>query len=271
MKKKIIIILLLFFVVQPESVNAQPDYIYKEYYSLVGRKIKKGKSINTVKPFIGITSHHLPTAAPLLDNFYGQLKKARPDIKTFLIIGPDHFEKCKQKFVTSNKKLNTMFGELKVDNKLYNELIGSGIKKEGQCFIGEHSIGVQANYIKKFFPKSEVVPILLSYSAKNKNFQNTIKVLKKRKADIFIVQSTDFAHYVNAKQARVVDETSRKMIGELNGDSFSLKQIDSPGSIKLMLQLAKELRLKPEIIEHKNSFDFNGAFNNTTSYFSIFF
>lgn len=271
MKNIYIFITLFILSALPLSASAEINYQYKDYRSLIGRQESSLKTPKTKQPLIGITSHHLPTASPLINNFYYQLKKSRPDIKTFVVIGPDHFEKCKQKFVTTDMPVNTMFGQLPVDQKLVKELVKAGIKKESGCFVGEHSIGVEANFIKKIFPKAEIVPILLSYSAKDKNFENVIKVLVKNKADIFVVESTDFTHYVDASKANINDQFSSKWIKTLNGTAFTLKQVDSPGTIRLILQLAKALKLKPEITDHKNSFDYGGSFSNTTSYFSVLF
>lgn len=271
MLKKIIPIILLLLVSEPVAASAGISYEYREFRDLIGRQQTVKRPMKTKKPFIGITSHHLPTASPLLDNFYYQLKRVRPDIKTFVIIGPDHFERCRQKFVVADSAVGTMFGSLEIDRKLLAELLKAGPRIENSCFHGEHAIGVEANYIKKIFPKAKIVPMLLSYSAKNRNFSNTVRVLEKNKNDIFVVESTDFTHYVDARKAAVNDGISRKLIESLNGEAFTLKQVDSPGTIKLILQLAKAMKLKPEIIEHKNSFEYDGGFKNTTSYFSVMF
>lgn len=272
MNRKIKLLILFFAAITPQlALAGSVNYQYPAYRELIGRHEAKGLTLRTERPLIGITSHHLPTASPLLDNFYSLLKETRPDIKTFVVVGPDHFEHCRHKFVVSDSLIETMFGELKIDQSLLKEIAQAGPVIENDCFHGEHAIGVEANYIKKYFPESQIMPILLSYSARNRNFNKTVAVLKKYRHDIFVVESTDFTHYVDARAANANDEISRKQINKLDGPAFTLKQVDSPGTIKLILQLAKELKLKPEIIEHKNSFDYTGAFENTTSYFSVMF
>lgn len=272
MKNKAKLFIMFFAAMAPQLVLAgSVNYQYPAYRELIGRHAAKGLELKTKRPLIGITSHHLPTASPLLDNFYLLLKKQRPDIKTFVVVGPDHFERCRRKFVVSDSLVKTMFGEIKIDQSLLKDLTKAGPVIENDCFHGEHAIGVEANYIKKYFPEAQILPMLLSYAARNRNFYKTIAVLKKHQNNIFVLESTDFTHYVNARQANANDEISRRLINSLDGRGFTLKQVDSPGTIKLILQLAKELKLKPEIIEHKNSFDYTGAFENTTSYFSVVF
>ena len=270
--RKILVHLMLLLLIIPSFVQAvNTNYQYSDYRNLIGKEKNVQQKLKTKNPLIGITSHHLPTASPLLDNFYYQLQIARPNIETFVVVGPDHFERCKQKFVASDAKIATMFGELEIDHTLLGQILKTGPKIENDCFVGEHSIGVEANYIKKFFPKAKIAPILLSYSAKARNFDKLIKVLQKNKDNIFVLESTDFTHYTDVEKANANDEISRKLIKDLNGEAFSLKQVDSPATIKLILQLARTLKLSAEIIEHKNSHDYTGSYNNTTSYFSVIF
>jgi len=253
------------------QANAALMYEYKEYKSLIGRQKNVDYRLKTKQPFIGIISHHLPTASPLIDNFYYQLQKSRPSIKTFVVIGPDHSERCRQNFSLKDVAVMTMYGEVATNKQLAKQLLGVGAKLDEACFAGEHAIGVQANYIRKFFPDAKMAPILLSYSAKQRDFTALIKELKKNRGEIFVLASVDFTHYQEVQKAEAIDAVSRKMINELAGGSFSLKQIDSPATIRIILCLAKELGLKPEILEHKNSFDYNGVYKNTTSYFSVLF
>ncbi len=55
------------------------------------------------KPTAAITSHHLPTAENFIHSIYAGLKSQNPDIETFIIVGPDHFEQCGS-LITMTKK-----------------------------------------------------------------------------------------------------------------------------------------------------------------------
>ncbi len=270
-KKYALLLLSLFLAVQPVMAGTPLVYDYKDYKSLIGRKKNPDYRLRIKSPSVGIVSHHLPTASPLIDNFYFQLKKNRPNIKTFVVIGPDHSERCRHKFGVSDADITTMYGSIAADKKLVKRIEVAGAKIENHCFEGEHAIGVQANYIRKFFPQAKIAPILLSFAAKQSDFSGLVNELEKNRADIFVLASVDFTHYMDVQQAEAIDAISLKMINGLEGGSFSLKQIDSPATIKAVLCLARRLRLQAEVVEHKNSFDYNGAYKNTTSYFSVFF
>jgi len=262
---------LFLLVANPAVTSASVSYQYEEYRALIGRQAVEARRLKMKTPQIGIVSHHLPTASPLIDDFYRHLKKARPDIGTFIVVGPDHFEKCRHKFSVSGQSVSTMFGEIKNDSNIFSQLSIAGAKKEDACFQGEHAIGVQANYIRKYFPEARIVPLLLSYLAQSRNFDKTIAVLKKNRKNTFVLASLDFTHYIDARAANINDEVSHKLLLSQDGPAFTLKQVDSPGTLRLVLRLARELKLNTEILDHKNSFDYNGSFQNTTSYFSVLF
>lgn len=270
-KKCVILLLFLLLAARPVMASAPLVYDYKEYKSLIGRKKNPDYRLRVKSPSIGIVSHHLPTASPLIDNFYYQLRKNRPNIKTFVVLGPDHSERCRQKFAVSDADIMTMYGSIAADKKMIKRIEAAGAKMENHCFEGEHAIGVQASYIRKFFPQARIAPILLSFAARQSDFSGLVSELEKNRSDIFVVASVDFTHYMDVQQAEAIDAISLKMINGLEGGSFSLKQIDSPATIKAVLCLARRLGLQAEIVEHKNSFDYNGAYKNTTSYFSVFF
>lgn len=250
---------------------ASPVYDYKDFKgliesSLAPRKISASPNI----PSSGITSHHLPVAAPLIAEFYLTLKNRRPDIKSFVIIGPDHFEKCHANFSINNEKIETSFGRLCPDKKIVDDLSVMGANLDKKCFENEHAIGVEANYIKKLYPDASVTPILFSYSARFRNLSKLVKYFTNQD-DIFVLGSMDFSHYQKNDKADLIDEISKKKIEALNGQGLELANVDSPATLKLMLDLAKLRSEKAEILDHKNSSFYTGDKNNTTSYFDVFF
>lgn len=268
---KIIIIILLSLFSFNSVVLAATVYDYAEYKVLIESKLdNKITKINKYFPTAGIISHHLPTAAPLISEFYLKLKARRPEIKKFIVIGPDHFERCRSNFSYSSEKIKTSFGEMMPDEKIISGLKDSGASEDKKCFNGEHAIGVQANFIKKLYPDASLTPIILSYSARNRNFSKLIKYLSENE-DIFVVASLDFSHYLKKDKAEAIDAITKDKIENRDGLGLALKNVDSPATLKLMLDLARKKKEKVEIINHKNSADFTGDKNNTTSYFDVFF
>ena len=267
---RIIAVLVLSFLLFSQGVFAASIYDYKDFWGLIENSLAKTVRSKKPVPNAGITSHHLPTAAPLIAEFYLTLKSRRPEIKKFIVIGPDHFEKCRSDFSISAEKIITSFGDLKPDKKIVADLKKTGASEDLKCFNGEHAIGVEANFIKKLYPDASLTPIMLAYRARGRNFSQLIKYLAEHK-DIFVIASLDFSHYLTKDQAERIDEETQKKIKNLDSRWLELKNVDSPATLKLMFDLARKKGEKAEIISHKNSADFDGDKSYTTSYFDVFF
>lgn len=268
---RILTAVILSFLLFSQEAAAASIYDYKDFKGLIENGLAQ-KTVQSDKsaPSAGITSHHLPVASPLISEFYLDLKSRRPEIKRFIVIGPDHFERCRADFSFSSEKIITSFGALKPDKKIAADLKDLGAREDLKCFNGEHAIGVEANFIKKLYPDASLTPILLSYSARSRNFSRLIKYLADSD-DIFVIASLDFSHYLKKDKAEMVDVITKKKIEKLDGRGLELKNVDSPATLKLMFDLARERREKAEIIDHKNSADFTGDKSYTTSYFDVFF
>lgn len=293
MKKLFIAIILIFsalfiLVWQHNSLKqAKIPLLNKDYEEVklnkfynTGFKELKSEIINSLKKpvlsaggkqaKIGIISHHLPTALPLISNFYNNLRGAVKGNELFIILGPDHKEKCKYKISVTKNSFLTPFGELKVDANLNEQLIRAGAGIDENCFRDEHSIGVQAVFIKYLFPEARIVPLLFSSSANNEDLEK-IKLVLAKQQDAFIVGSVDFSHHFRYEEAETIDKESENIIKNLVENKFDLKQVDSPPIMNLVINLARAENLEPLILERKNSFNYNFQKENSTGYISALF
>jgi hypothetical protein len=221
---------------------------------------------------IGITSHHLPTALPFIVDFYKALLNSQGPREIFIILGPDHLEKCYAPVSTTKNSYLTPFGELYIDEEIVNELSNTGVYVDNQCFEDEHSIGVQAIFIKYLFPNAKIVPLIFSSSTGDNALGKIIDVLVKYKDRITIISSVDFSHHQFYDKAAQLDQISQQMIKGLDGSSFNVEYIDSPAVVKLAILLAKKIGSNDAIIIGRaNSYDFTGYPENTTGYINAIF
>jgi hypothetical protein len=243
-----------------------------EYAELIEAALRKTKDSTTIPFQIGITSHHLPTAISFIANFYRTTQDSPGPRKTFVAIGPDHFEKCVSPVSITEKPFQTPFGQLAIDQRLVQELVKAGVGVDNQCFENEHSIGVQAIFIKKLFPKAKFVPLMFSATTEDQSLEKVIQVLYTFRDQIILIVSTDFSHYQNLQKAKALDQASELMLKKQQTSSWQLDYVDSPAAIKLALNLAKKLGAKETLILDKaNSYDFSGQTENTTGYLNVIF
>lgn len=220
----------------------------------------------------GVTSHHLPTAVSFIAEFYTALKNSKGARGTFVILGPDHFERCSADISTSKRPWITPFGELVVDKEIVDELVLAGANIESPCLEGEHAIGIQTIFIKYLFPEAKVVPITFSADTQNIQLERMVDALEEFKDKITVICSTDFSHTYPKPKADYTDSQSEQMLKALDGDSFFLEYIDSPPAIKLTIDLAKRFYpAKTVILGRANSSDFDHYEKNTTGYINALF
>lgn len=247
---------------------------YEEFAEVIVKEFQKDRKISQDKYFtqLGITSHHLPTALTLIAEFYKTFSNSSGPRETFVIFGPDHYERCLAPISTVSTPFQTPFGPLYPDEEIQESLLDVGVKIDPQCFLGEHSMGVQTLFIKYLFPNAKIVPLLFSATTEKWQIEKLVEILSAYKDEISIIASVDFSHYENYSNAEKIDQQSKKEILDVGGNSLTLRNTDSPASLQALLQYAKTIEdAKPIILDHKNSYDFTGQAENTTSYFNVIF
>ncbi|MBI2645116.1 AmmeMemoRadiSam system protein B [Candidatus Uhrbacteria bacterium] len=222
---------------------------------------------------LGITSHHLPTAAPFIGDFYHELWNTDGPRDTFIIIGPDHLERCKAAVAVSGLAFQTPFATLVPDTEILSALKKEQrVRRNDTCFEKEHNIGVQTFFISYLYPRARIVPILVSSTAVSTDIARIKNILLPFQNRAMIIGSFDFSHYFSYQAAQALDAESEKMISDVNGIGFSFRHVDSPAGAQLTLVLAKESGARDvRILGRKNSFDFTGQGGNTTGYINAVF
>lgn len=225
-----------------------------------------------LKAKIGVTSHHLPTAVNFIGDYYEALYSADKNRNLFVVVGPDHTEKCKGYVSVGDRGYNTGFGYLSAPTTLVKQFVDAGVSYDPDCFAKEHSIGVQADFIKYVFPEAEMVPIVVSSSANEVDLEPLVKVIRDNFDQITVVVSVDFNHYKTADVANIYDAQTLQYIRDLEADSITLNHVDSPPSLRFAFMLAKEVGFDSSVIlDNTNSHYLGGSFDNTTSYMNVVF
>lgn len=244
---------------------------YAEALDRVFSEIKPPLFSQKTPVHIGLTSHHLPTAAPLIAKFYTALQQQPGPRKTFVIVGPDHGERCPQYITTTAVPYQTPYGLLPIDSQLSAAVQAAGAVITEDCFTGEHSTAVPALFIRRLFPEAAVVPILLSSATGDASLRRLAQALAAADS-ITVIGSVDFSHGWPADEARSRDAATDQNLLQQNLTGLTLEQVDSPPTLKLLYLLNQKYGNQPPVIfDRANTADFTGASDNTTGYRSFFF
>ncbi|MDO8496518.1 MAG: AmmeMemoRadiSam system protein B [bacterium] len=237
-------------------------------------KFQNAEKLDFSDTFGGITSHHVPTAFPLLAEFYSRLKNTK-NIDTFVILGPDHWEKGRADVSISEADFVTPFGKLSPDMDRINKIEESRFVVHDETPFEDHSIHSQLLFIAKLFPNAKIVPIVFRSSTANEYAEKLGDLIASLSGpNTFVVASVDFSHYLNEEQARPLDARSATILAGIDPRLAGLTRADSPASLTALVAAVKKMGATASIPIGDGSFnsaDFSNVNDFTTGYVIQFF
>ena len=235
-------------------------------------------AIDKLNIISGVVPHHL-LAKEIIEDFFSYISsQGKPE--TIVILSPDHFQSGilmeSNSFITiavdSNEKA---FSHLKTDTLLWGKLVKENkMTSNSSAIIAEHGITALLPYIKKYFPETNILPILIPAEITKEQVEQLVKTIDKNTLlDTIIVASVDFSHYLPPQAANFHDTKSIRVLLNFEEENFKNIEVDCWQALYAARLFAK-LKQKEtyHIIAHKNSADFlNLELEETTSYFSVVF
>lgn len=255
----------------PNIAEAYHQSQFFKYAPFIESSVEQAKNdtrIDLDKVIGGVVPHHIPTTIPLLAEFYTELKNTR-DVKTFIILGPDHVDAGRGDISVSRGHFVTPFTALEPDLAIIEKIEKSGFAvNDEKPFDREHSIDSQLLLISKLFPDAKIVPLILRSSITNE----TARVFGKFLASVadentFVVSSVDFSHYLSERQARPIDYLSANVLGAMDSKSASLLEADSAQSLVALMSFLETKGANQNVnLNVFNTRDFNSNNDYTTGY-----
>jgi MEMO1 family protein len=129
--------------------------------------------------------------------------------QTVIVIGPSHYVSFNGVSVFSGDSVATPLGDLVVDQYAADFLVNvnNHIADIPPAFAKEHSVEVHFPMIKHYFPKAQVVPIVMGQGVETSALPLTKALLELRKQKPFLlVTSSDLSHYPTYETAVKADK-----------------------------------------------------------------
>lgn len=205
-----------------------------------------------------IIPHHAITATVTARFYQGMAKKIQP--QTVFILAPNHFESGETDIIsTATVCYNTVYGRLETDMQFPGLLAASQlVSLDSRPFNSEHAIFFHAPFIKKFFPDSKIVPVIIKWDTPKEKLEELSRVLENIiLPDALVLASVDFSHYNRRETADFHDRASFRTISNFDVDSLFSLEIDSPASVYVLekIMAARGYRKGVRLFE-TNSEDF---------------
>jgi len=223
----------------------------------------------------GIVTHHF-LARALMVRFFETLR-SNSSPQTIILIGPNHFHHGSANVSFSSVPWKTPFGVLEVDQSMVQQLkAATRLPEDPEAFTGEHSVGVLVPFLKYYFPRSRVVPILVDVNARETALEALRSVLTTwlRNPRALVVLSMDFSHNSTAGIADFRDQAAEQAISALDLNGVEGLNVDCRKGLWVLMAALRDLgQVKARFIEHTNSARLTGnpGQPDITSYFTVYF
>lgn len=257
-------------------------FIYDDYSNL-REKISAHNNNATVLPVKestiagGVVPHHL-AAESIIGDFFSNISKTE-DPETIVLLSPDHFDSvnlAKEESFMSVSKNTGNFQDVEINSHLLDNLSAENKFEFNDSFIElDHGITNLLPFIKKHFPKTKIVPILIPFETdKEKIKKLTEDINLKLSSNGIVIASVDFSHYLPKSVADFHDVKSARALVNFEEEEFENLEVDCWQCLYVVRSFARQRGKEfSEIIARNNSVDFSEIENGeeTTSYISVVF
>lgn len=202
---------------------------------------------------------------------YACLSKAKYDIKRVILLAPSHAYPFYGLALPTADYFSTPLGEIEVDKMALNKISSLGyVQFLDAAFAQEHSLEVQLPFLQMQLDDFSLVPIVVG-EASALEVKDALDLLWEPSCETLIVVSSDLSHYHSYEKAKIIDEKTAQNIIELNDGPITGE--DACGHIPLrgLIHLAKEKKLKPKLIDLRNSGDTSGIRDHVVGYGAFHF
>lgn len=191
-------------------------------------------------------------------------------IKKFVVIGPSHRVAFEGVSLCNFESYETPLGEIKGDSSMVQKLQERFPLECIASAHAEHSTEVQFPFIKYYIEDAQIVELIYSHESPGKLSKIVEFILEQE--DFGVIISTDLSHFYNLEDAERLDNICLSAIKRL--DTKVLHDgCEACGNIGIeaILLSAKELGMKPQILDYRTSADASGETDRVVGYVSVCF
>jgi len=221
----------------------------------------------------GVVPHHL-VAKDVIEDFYKRISSEVAQPKIIVFLSPDHFGECTRagvSFITSELQFpdfRVATDEINILKKQFN------IKEDNASIYLDHGIKNHLPFVKEYFGKSLILPILVSPKVTMDEAKNFASLLNSTlPVDTFVIASVDFSHYLPKEIEDVHDKKSIRVLTNFVENEFPAIDVDSWQSLYILRYISILRGYGDyEILAHKNAQDYSKEYlTSSTSYVSCIF
>jgi AmmeMemoRadiSam system protein B len=194
---------------------------------------------------------------------------------TAVILGPNHTGYGYPVSLWAGDDWSTPLGEVEIDKKLAQRLLGGVIRADETAHIHEHSIEVQLPWLQYIYKQVRIVPItMMAQDLETARAVGT--AISQADDNSVIIASSDFSHYEPQSVAVEKDSSVIEAIIALDEEELYKRcerlncTMCGYGPVAAAIVAAKEMKArKASLLRYATSGDTSGDFSRVVGYGSI--
>lgn len=225
----------------------------------------------------GVVPHHL-LAEDIIDSFFQYISKE--NIENIVILSPDHFNASvltSSSFISIGSENETLL-DYPISKTMLDRVGNQNFAYNTSAVSSDHGIRNLIPFIKKYLPKSKILPLLISSRTTADEMNELIRIFAKNsETNTIVIASVDFSHYLPRNVAEFHDAKSASTLIDFKKDDFTGLEVDSWQALYGARLFAMLKNIKNfHIIGKGGSWDYvndelSEKSDETTSYFSVVF
>ncbi len=204
-------------------------------------------------------------SGPIAASAYARLIKAHDLITRVVILGPSHRVAFRGLAVSRAATFSTPLGDIPIDQKAVQAIVQLPfVEYIEQAHTYEHSLEVHLPFLQEVLDHFEIVPIVAGDATPDQVSQ-VLEALWGNEETLIVI-SSDLSHYLDYATAKLMDETTSKIIEALEYEKLGSETACGKVPVSGLLKLARDKSLSINTIDLRNSGDTSGDKSRVVGY-----
>jgi AmmeMemoRadiSam system protein B len=204
-------------------------------------------------------------SGPIAGSAYRHVIPFAAQIKRVVMLGPAHTMAIRNLAASSVEVFKTPLGEVPIDQKAVQVALSlPQVDFLDAAHLQEHGLEVHLPFLQMILDEFSLVPFVVGHTDPEE-VQAVIDLLWGG-PETLIVISSDLSHFLNYRQAQVLDSATCQAIEQLQPDNIDKNGACGRRPIQGLLLVAKERGMSVETLDVRNSGDTAGSKDRVVGY-----
>ena len=204
-------------------------------------------------------------SGPIAASAYAQLRAPGPPVTRVVLLGPAHHVPVAGLALPEASRFLTPLGEVPVDGTLAERLLRlPQVTRSAAAHALEHSLEVQLPFLQVLLDDFTLLPLAVGRASA----RDVAEVLEAAwgGGETLVVISTDLSHYLEASEARALDERTARAVVALDAGAIEPEQACGQHGLAGLLVTARARGLGCRLLDLRNSGDTAGDPDSVVGY-----